>query len=39
MAASFPIRNVDRTVGTILGSEVTRKWGYKGLPPDRPLPT
>ncbi|HLY12039.1 MAG TPA: glutamate synthase large subunit [Planctomycetota bacterium] len=34
VAASLPIRNVDRTVGTILGSEVTRKWGYKGLPPD-----
>ncbi|HZE97038.1 MAG TPA: glutamate synthase large subunit, partial [Planctomycetota bacterium] len=34
VAASFPIRNLDRTVGTILGSEVTRKWGYKGLPPD-----
>src|SRR4029079_7404787 len=34
VADSFPIRNVDRTAGTILGSEVTRKWGYKGLPAD-----
>jgi len=34
VAASLPIRNVNRTVGTILGSEVTRKWGYKGLHPD-----
>ncbi|HXX95136.1 MAG TPA: glutamate synthase-related protein, partial [Planctomycetota bacterium] len=32
VGATFPIRNVDRTVGTILGSEVTRTWGYKGLP-------
>jgi glutamate synthase (ferredoxin) len=34
IAASLPIRNVNRTVGTILGSEVTRRWGYKGLYPD-----
>ena len=30
----LPIRNVDRTVGTILGSEVTRAWGGDGLPDD-----
>ncbi len=30
----FPIRNVNRTVGTILGSEVTRKYGGAGLPDD-----
>jgi glutamate synthase (NADPH) large chain len=30
----MPIRNVDRTVGTILGSEVTRKFGGDGLPED-----
>ena len=29
---SMPIRNVNRTVGTILGSEVTRAFGAKGLP-------
>ncbi|MCC2667773.1 MAG: glutamate synthase family protein [Armatimonadetes bacterium] len=29
-----PIRNVNRTVGTILGSEVTRKYGRDGLPED-----
>ena len=30
----MPIRNVNRTVGTILGSEVTRKYGSRGLPDD-----
>jgi len=34
VAASLPIRNVNRTVGTILGSEVTRRFGHKGLHPD-----
>jgi glutamate synthase (NADPH/NADH) large chain len=29
---SLPIRNTDRTVGTMLGSEVTRRHGGKGLP-------
>ena len=29
---SFPIRNVDRTAGTMLGSEVTRRFGPEGLP-------
>ena len=29
---SLPIRNVNRTVGTILGSEVTRAFGAAGLP-------
>jgi glutamate synthase (ferredoxin) len=29
---SLPIRNVNRTVGTILGSEVTRAYGADGLP-------
>ncbi|HEX7901786.1 MAG TPA: glutamate synthase large subunit, partial [Planctomycetota bacterium] len=32
VAATLPIRNVNRTVGTILGAEVTRRWGFKGLP-------
>jgi len=31
---SKPIRNVNRTVGAILGSEVTRKFGRDGLPED-----
>ncbi len=31
---SVPIRNVNRTVGTRLGSEVTRKYGPGGLPED-----
>jgi glutamate synthase (NADPH/NADH) large chain len=30
----LPIRNVHRTVGTILGSEVTRRYGADGLPDD-----
>lgn len=32
--AILPIRNVNRVVGTILGSEVTRKYGIDGLPHD-----
>ncbi|MCG7409008.1 glutamate synthase large subunit [Paenibacillus sp. ACRRX] len=31
---SFPITNVNRATGTILGSEVTRKYGAAGLPED-----
>jgi glutamate synthase (ferredoxin) len=29
-----PIRNVHRAVGTMLGYEVTRRWGGEGLPDD-----
>jgi len=32
--ATLPIKNVNRVVGTILGSEVTRQHGPKGLPDD-----
>src|SRR4029077_13124225 len=32
--ADLPIRNVNRVVGTITGSEVTRKHGPAGLPED-----
>lgn len=32
--ATLPITNVNRVVGTILGSEVTRRYGAKGLPED-----
>lgn len=32
--AVLPITNVNRAVGTILGSEVTRKYGAAGLPED-----
>ena len=28
----LPVRNVNRTVGTMLGYEVTRRWGGPGLP-------
>ncbi|MCC7179622.1 MAG: glutamate synthase large subunit [Acidobacteria bacterium] len=31
---SLPIRNTDRTVGTMLGYEVTRRYGGAGLPDD-----
>jgi glutamate synthase (ferredoxin) len=30
----YPIRNVDRTVGTMLGSELVRRHGARGLPDD-----
>src|SRR5437016_8301343 len=30
----LPIRNANRTVGTILGSEITRRYGFDGLPDD-----
>jgi glutamate synthase (ferredoxin) len=32
--ANLPIRNVNRVVGTITGSEITRKYGAAGLPED-----
>ncbi len=28
----LPVRNVNRTVGTLLGSEVTRRYGAQGMP-------
>ena len=28
----MPIQNVNRSVGTLLGSELTRRWGGEGLP-------
>jgi glutamate synthase (NADPH/NADH) large chain len=31
---SLPVRNVNRTVGTMLGYEVTRRFGAEGLPDD-----
>ncbi|MBM4197226.1 MAG: glutamate synthase large subunit [Gammaproteobacteria bacterium] len=34
VTADLPIRNVNRVAGTITGSEVTRRWGAKGLPHD-----
>ncbi len=30
----LPVRNVNRTVGTLLGSEVTKRYGAQGLPED-----
>jgi glutamate synthase (NADPH/NADH) large chain len=32
VTGSWPIRNVDRTTGTLLGAEVTRRYGSAGLP-------
>ena len=32
--ASLPVRNVNRVVGTITGSELTRRFGPEGLPED-----
>jgi glutamate synthase (ferredoxin) len=32
--AELTVRNVNRVVGTITGSEITRKWGAAGLPED-----
>ena len=29
---SYPIRNVNRTVGTLLGAEISRRYGGEGLP-------
>ena len=34
VAVALPIRNVNRVVGTILGSEITRRYGEAGLPED-----
>ena len=31
--ATLEVRNVNRTVGTMLGAEVTRRYGGEGLPP------
>jgi glutamate synthase (NADPH/NADH) large chain len=32
VSISLPIRNVNRTVGTMLGYEITKMWGGDGLP-------
>jgi glutamate synthase domain-containing protein 2/glutamate synthase domain-containing protein 3 len=34
VALRMPIRNVNRTVGTMLGHELTRRYGSEGLPDD-----
>src|SRR3989454_10834801 len=34
ISLNLPIRNVHRTVGTMLGYEVTRRYGAEGLPDD-----
>ncbi len=32
--AAFPVKNVDRVIGTITGHEVTKRYGADGLPED-----
>lgn len=34
ISASFPIKNINRTVGTILSNEITKKYRSEGLPED-----
>jgi glutamate synthase domain-containing protein 2/glutamate synthase domain-containing protein 1/glutamate synthase domain-containing protein 3 len=34
IAVERRVRNVDRAIGTMVGSEVTRRWGGDGLPDD-----
>ena len=34
MSASFPIKNTDRTAGTILSNEISKKYKAEGLPED-----
>jgi glutamate synthase (ferredoxin) len=34
ISVALPIKNTDRVVGTILGSEITRRYGAAGLPED-----
>jgi glutamate synthase (NADPH) large chain len=34
VAFEIPIRNVNRTVGTMLSAEISRRYGAEGLPPD-----
>ncbi len=34
VSMELPIHNVDRTVGTLLGSEISRRFGAAGLPDD-----
>ena len=34
VTGELKVRNVNRVVGTITGSEITRKWGAAGLPED-----
>jgi glutamate synthase (NADPH/NADH) large chain len=34
VSVALPISNVDRTVGTLLGSEISRRFGAAGLPDD-----
>ncbi len=34
LKAAYPIKNTDRTIGTLLSNEVTRQYGAAGLPED-----
>jgi glutamate synthase (NADPH/NADH) large chain len=37
VAIDIPIRNINRTVGTMLSGEIARRWGHDGLPASSPL--
>ena len=34
MIKSFTIKNINRVVGTIVGSEISKRYGEQGLPED-----
>lgn len=34
VSLEFPIRNLNRTTGTVLSSHIARRYGIEGLPPD-----
>jgi glutamate synthase (NADPH/NADH) large chain len=34
IALDYPIKNTDRTIGTMLSNEITKKYGAEGLPKD-----
>jgi len=34
VSLELPIRNVNRTTGTVLSSHIARRYGHEGLPPD-----
>ena len=37
VSIDMPIRNTNRTVGTMLSGEIARRWGHEGLPEKSPL--
>ncbi|MPZ42101.1 MAG: glutamate synthase large subunit [Betaproteobacteria bacterium] len=37
VSIEMPIRNTNRTVGTMLSGEIARRFGHEGLPPERDI--